>query len=46
MPEQYMVDGKAGFHEERWLDAASQVVEGANISKEEFGEAVNESGLI
>lgn len=41
-----MVDGKAGFHEERWIDADSQVIAGTNVSKEEFAKAVLDSGLI
>lgn len=34
------------FHAERVEDAASIGVQGANVSKEDFGEAVNATGLV
>jgi hypothetical protein len=41
-----LVSGKPWFHAERYEDAESQEVEGANISKEEFEKSINDSGLI
>lgn len=40
-----IVSGKPWFHAERYMDADSST-SGGNISKEEFGEAVVNSGLV
>ncbi len=41
-----LVSGEPWFHAERYQDAESQEVQGANVSKEEFGEVLDQTGLV